>query len=153
MHTFLFIKFKFALFKMSQHKAIIYLLCMGKTNPEIVKLLKAPKSTVQDAVNTIGCKSECKLIHQGHLTPALVEMKKHFRDEVFTFQQDGAPLHTANKTQTWCEHHFPRFWRKELWPLSSADLNPLDFCILSILEKEASATAHTNTEALKKSLK
>ena len=90
---------------------------------------------------------------EGILTPALVEMKKHFRDDVFTFQQDGAPLHTANKTQTWCEHHFPRFWKKELWPPSSPDLNPLDFCILSILEKEACMTAHTNTEALKKSLK
>ena len=34
------------------------------------------------------------------LTPALVQMKKYFRDEVFTFQQDGAPLHSANKIQT-----------------------------------------------------
>ena len=90
---------------------------------------------------------------EGILTPALVEMKKHFRDEVFTFQQDGAPSHIANKTQTWCEHHSPRFWRKELWPLSSPDLNPLDFCVWSILEKEACTTAHTNNEALKKSIK
>ena len=90
---------------------------------------------------------------EGILTPVLVEMKKHFRDEVFTFQQDGAPLHTANKTQTWCEHHFPRFWIKELWPPLSPDLNPFDFCVWSILEKEACATAHTNTEALEKSLK
>ena len=30
---------------------------------------------------------------------------------------------------------------------------PLDFCVWSILEKEACATAHTNTEVLKKSLK
>ena len=80
-------------------------------------------------------------------------MKKHFRDEVFTFQQDGAFSHTANKIQTWCEHYFPRFWRKELWPPSSPELNPLDFCVRSILEKEACATAHTNTEALKKSLR
>ena len=81
-------------------------------------------------------------------------MKKHFRDEVFTFQQDGAPSHTANKTQTWCEHHFPRFWRKELWPPSSPNLNPLrplDFYVWSILEKEVCATAHTNIEALRKS--
>ena len=90
---------------------------------------------------------------EGILTPDLVEMKKHFRDKVFTFQQDGAPSHTANKTQTWYEHHFPRFWRKELWPPSSPDLNPLDFCVWCILEKEACVTAHTYTEALKKSLK
>ena len=36
---------------MSQQKAIIQLFCSGKTNPEIVKILKAPKSTVRDAVN------------------------------------------------------------------------------------------------------
>ena len=36
---------------MSQRKAIILLFCTGKKNPEIVKILKAPKSTVRDAVN------------------------------------------------------------------------------------------------------
>ena len=36
---------------MSQRKAIIQLFCVGKTNPEIVKILKAPKLTVRDAVN------------------------------------------------------------------------------------------------------
>ena len=46
-----FFKFNLHLFKMSQHKAIIQLFCTEKTNPEIVKILKAPKSTVQDAVN------------------------------------------------------------------------------------------------------
>ena len=92
-------------------------------------------------------------VNASILTPVLVEMKKHFRDEIFTFQQDGAPSHTANKIQTWCDHHLPRFWRKELWLPSPPDLNHLDFCIRSILEKEACTTAHTNTEALKKSLK
>ena len=100
-----------------------------------------------------GPKVNANSYNEGSLTPALVEMKKHFRDEVFTFQHDGAPLHTANKTQTWCEHHFSRFWRKELWPPSSPDLSPLDFIIWFILEKEVCMTTHTNTEALKKSLK
>ena len=36
---------------MSQQKAIIQLFCAGKTNLEIVKILKAPKSTVRDAAN------------------------------------------------------------------------------------------------------
>ena len=60
-----------------------------------------------------GAKVNANSYIEGILTLALVEMKKHFRDEVFTFQQDGVPLHTTNKTQTWCEHHFPRLWRKE----------------------------------------
>ena len=35
---------------MSQHDAIIQLHCAGKTNPEIIKLLKAPRSTVWKVV-------------------------------------------------------------------------------------------------------
>ena len=58
---------------------------------------------------------------QDILTPAHVEMKKHFKDHPFTFQQDGAPSHTANRTQDCCENHFLAFWRKELWPPSSPD--------------------------------
>jgi len=99
-----------------------------------------------------GAKINAKSYIEDILTPVQVEMKKHFKDRPFTFQQDGAPSHTANKTQDWCERHFPAFWRKELWPPSSPDLNPLDFCVWSILEKEACATAHDSTETLKKSL-
>ena len=47
---------------MSQRKAIIQLFCAGKTNPEIVKILKAPKSTVWDAVNQyieLGTSDDC----------------------------------------------------------------------------------------------
>ena len=36
---------------MSQRKVIIQPFFAGKTNPEIVKILKAPKSTVRDVVN------------------------------------------------------------------------------------------------------
>ena len=36
---------------MSQRKAIIQLFCAGKTNPEIVKILKVPKSIVRNGVN------------------------------------------------------------------------------------------------------
>ena len=112
-----------------------------------------------------GAKINAKSYIENILTPGQVEMKKQFfffffvsshqkqfKDRPFTFQQDGAPSHTAKKTQDWCERHFPAFWRKELWPPSSPDLNPLDFCVWSILEKEACATAHDSTETLKKTL-
>ena len=47
---------------MSQWKAIIQLFCTGKMNPEIVKILKAPKSTVWYAVNQykeLGTSDDC----------------------------------------------------------------------------------------------
>ena len=61
-----------------------------------------------------GAKLNTNLHIQDILTLAHVEMKKHFKDDPFTFQQDGAPSHTANKTEDWCESHFPAFWRKKL---------------------------------------
>ena len=45
------------------------------------------------------------------LTPALQEAEKHMKDKPFTFQQDGTPSQTSNKSQKWCQDHFPRFWR------------------------------------------
>ena len=63
------------------------------------------------------------------LTPALASMKEKFKNKSFTFQQDGAPSHTSKKTQKWCKEHFPSFWTKDLWPPSSPDLNPMDFCV------------------------
>ena len=46
-----------------------------------------------------GTKLNANSYIEDILTPAHVEMKKHFKDNPFTFQQDGAPSHTANKTQ------------------------------------------------------
>ena len=86
------------------------------------------------------------------LAPALQEAKKHFKERPFTFQQDGAPLHTSNKTQKWCQDNFPSFWSKELWPPSSPDLHPVDFSVLSILEADACASSHGSVDALKRSL-
>ena len=108
-----------------------------KDKPRNCQTLKSPKIDSSRCNKLLqGAKVNTNSYIKGILTPALVEIKKHFRDEVFTFQQEGAPSHTANKTQTWCEHLFPRFWRKELWPPLSPDSNPLDFCIWSILEKK-----------------
>ena len=63
------------------------------------------------------------------LTPALHEMKKHFKNKEFIFQQDSAPSHTSNRSQEWCQVNFSRFWSKELWSPSSPDLNPIDFSV------------------------
>lgn len=86
------------------------------------------------------------------LVPAFEEMKKHFKDQPFTFQQDGAPSHTSRKTQDWCQRHFPRFWSKEMWPPASPDLNPMDFSVWFLLEAKVYSVAHPSVDALKTSL-
>ena len=87
------------------------------------------------------------------LIPASQAMKRHFRNENFTFQQDSVPSHTSRKTQAWCRANFLNFWSKEMWPSASPDLNSLDFNIWSILEAEACANTHGTIEGLKVSLK
>ncbi|KAI6651279.1 hypothetical protein LOD99_5427 [Oopsacas minuta] len=69
-----------------------------------------------------------------------------FNGEPFIFQQDGAPAHTANSTQTWLKHNFPGFIQKTEWPPYSPDLKPMDFAIWSILETNACAKSHTSVE-------
>ena len=61
-----------------------------------------------------------------HVVPWL---QKEFKNTPYVFQQDGAPCHTAKRTQEWLEANFQSFWPKNLWPPSSPDLNPLDFNI------------------------
>ena len=99
-----------------------------------------------------GAKVNTKAYIETILTPALQAAKKHFKDKPFIFQQDGAPSHTSKKTQKWCQDHFPGFWSKEVWPPSSPDLNPMDFCVWSLLEADACASSHVSVGALKSSL-
>ena len=94
-----------------------------------------------------------RIIIKDILVPALLEMKNHFMEKPFVFQQDGAPAHTSKKTQEWCKSQFPNFWSKEMWPPSSPDLNPMDFSVWAILESEACAKAHKSVDDLKASLK
>ena len=88
----------------------------------ISKSWKSPLIFVKE-----GAKINANSYIDNILTPDDAQMKKHFKDRPFTFLQYGALSHMANKTQEWGERHFPSFWKKELWPPSSPDLNPLDY--------------------------
>jgi hypothetical protein len=57
------------------------------------------------------------------------EAQKLYGDEYYCFQQDGAPSHTENMVQKWCEDNLTDFIPKGEWPPSSSDLNTLDFSI------------------------
>lgn len=63
----------------------------------------------------------------------LPNAKEIYNDDYFCFQQDGAPAHTGNQCQRWCEENLPDFIPKDEWPPSSPDANPLDFSIWSYM--------------------
>ena len=60
-----------------------------------------------------------------------------FSGEFFLFQQDGAPVHTSNSTQSWLRNNISDFVSKEEWSPYSPDLNPMDYSIWSLLESKA----------------
>jgi inhibitor of nuclear factor kappa-B kinase subunit alpha len=61
------------------------------------------------------------------LLPNLVDDCENLLPDVFIFQQDGAPAHTARLTQDWLDVNCPDFITKDEWPPNSPDLNPLDY--------------------------
>lgn len=67
------------------------------------------------------------------------------------FQQDSAPAHTARSVQQWLINFFGknRVWKKEEWPASSPDLNPLDFSVWNQLQRKACKNFHSTIDELK----
>ncbi len=65
----------------------------------------------------------------------------------YVFIQDGAPFHTAKRTQQFLAKHFANFW-----PASSPDLNVLDYTIWSVVDAKACSKPHVSVEAVKASI-
>ena len=68
-------------------------------------------------------------------TGGLIERKLFISKKEMTFVQDGAPAHTSEATQTWCQKNLPNFVAMNCWPENSPDLNPIEN-ILSIIDEK-----------------
>ena len=66
----------------------------------------------------------------------------------YIFQQDRAPAHTAGTTQTVLAANVPDFWGKNVWPHNSPDLNPLDYFLWSIVERDVNKAHHSDLASL-----
>ena len=65
---------------------------------------------------------------------------------------DGVTSHIAKLWQNWCKENCSAFIKKDEWPPSLPDLNPLNFSIWSILEANVNETPHKNLALLKRKL-
>ncbi|KAF2360701.1 hypothetical protein FHG87_008544 [Trinorchestia longiramus] len=89
------------------------------------------------------------LILKSKLLPWATE---HLQGSPWSFQQNSAPSHDSNVTQTWIQRNIPFFMSKDVWPVRSPDLNPLNFSIWFILETRVLATPNTFLHSLKAKL-
>ena len=64
----------------------------------------------------------------------------------WVWQQDSAPAHMSIETQVWLQECYD-FVPFSHWPLSSPDLNPLDYFVRSYVENITNMTSHNNTKA------
>ncbi|XGW14325.1 hypothetical protein V3C99_000557, partial [Haemonchus contortus] len=78
--------------------------------------------------------------------------RSHFGEWNFILQQDWAPAHGSKSTISFCRHHFPGFWDKNMWPSNSPDLNPLNYSVWSYLQQKVSSSPHRSLDSLKAAL-
>jgi len=55
----------------------------------------------------------------------------------WTFQQDGAPAHTARNTTDYLKKEKIDSIKPNMWPPNSPDLNPVDYAVWEPFSKES----------------
>ena len=88
-------------------------------------------------------KSERRLLQECHpernATAVLPDIR-HVAGDCFAFQQDSAPAHRARDTVALLRKETSDFIPPDLWPPNSPDLNPVDYCVWSILQEKVYGT-------------
>lgn len=67
----------------------------------------------------------------------------------YVFQQDSAPSHRASITQDWLSENFYDHVTPNMWPPNSPDLNPMDYYVWSVVERETNQHPHSTIASLK----
>ncbi|QQP42134.1 Transposable element tcb1 transposase [Caligus rogercresseyi] len=144
--------------ELERRTAIIVALRCGRAPKEIINFFKFPKVTVYSIAKSFR---ESEDIEEGFLTPerktpdqsqgqnvnkevyldVMQTVVKPWMTQIaagrpYLYQQDGAPAHTSNLVQNWCLENLDMFWSKEFWPPSSPDLNPCDYYLWGVLERD-----------------
>ena len=69
------------------------------------------------------------------------------------FQQDSVTAHKARVTQKWMSANLHSHITPELWPPNSPDLNPLDYYVWGVVERDTNKHPHNNIDSMKSAIK
>lgn len=67
----------------------------------------------------------------------------------YIFQQDSASSHKAATTQEWMTRNLHNHITPDIWPPSSPNLNPLDYYVWGVVERETNKQPHNTIDSLK----
>ncbi|QQP53811.1 Uncharacterized protein FKW44_006424 [Caligus rogercresseyi] len=111
--------------ELERRTAIIVAIRCGRAPKEIIDFFKFPKATVYSIAKSF---KESEDIEEGFLTPERLQKDPK--------SGRGAPTSLM-------------FWSKEFWPPSSPDLNPCDYYLWGVLERDTNKRAHNTVDSLK----
>ncbi|KAF2345751.1 hypothetical protein FHG87_023493 [Trinorchestia longiramus] len=128
-----------------------------RQNAQSVMVWAAVIATGRSLLVSVAC--EVKLNSERYIF-LILELKllpwatEHFHSSLWSLQQNSAPSHGSNITQTWIQRNILSFISKDVWSARSPDLNHnhLDFSIWSVLETRVLASPHTSLKSLKAKL-
>ena len=66
----------------------------------------------------------------------------------YIFQQDSALSHKYQNTQEWLEDHFYGHITPNLWPPNSPDLNPMDYYVSGVVERDLNKYPHNTKDSV-----
>ena len=83
-----------------------------------------------------GAKVNCAYFREKLLASMIPEMDRLTEYRPYVFMQDGARSRTANETVRFSnQQRYLTFLQPNMWPSNSPDLNPVDYCVWSALER------------------
>ena len=98
---------------------------MSRTGLSELNIIPPNQSVNTDYyINEILEKSCLPVFKRRKIKAPLTQTKLCSKMSEAIFMQDGAPTHTATRTQKWLSENLPGFWAKGIWPSNSPDLNP-----------------------------
>ena len=116
-----------------------------------VAVSKVGKSSIFFVVP--GAKVNGAYYHEKLFASMIPEIDRLTGYQPYVFMQDGARSHTANETvRSLNQQRYLTLLQPNMWPPNSPDLNPVDYCVWSALERNVYRGRFENTTKLKEAI-